>query len=281
VSFVVIGHVEWTEFARVPRPPLPGEIIQAGDAWWTAAGGGAVAAVQISKLTGGCRFLTALGDDELGHRAFAELEAMGLDVFAAWRAQPQRRAFVFLDDDGERTITTIGDRLAPSADDLLPWAELGDVSGIYFTAGDAGALRAARAAERLVATVRVGPVLATTGVQLDALVRSAGDTGEPYQAGEISPPPQAVVSTGGAAGGSIETADGGRSAWAAAPLPGPRVDVHGAGDSFAGGLTVGLGLGRSLEDAVALAARCGAAAVTGRGPYGNQLAELGRYPPGP
>jgi ribokinase len=281
VSFVVIGHVEWTEFARVARPPTAGEIVEARDAWQAAAGGGAVAAVQISKLTGRCRFLTALGDDEFGHRALAELEAMGLEVFVAWRAKPQRRAFVFLDDDGERTITTIGERLAPSTGDLLPWPELAEAPGVYFTAGDAGALRAARAAERLVATVRAGPVLGSSGVQLDALVRSAGDTGEPYEAGEISPPPLAVISTSGAAGGTIETAAGGQIAWPAAPLPGPRVDVHGAGDSFAGGLTVGLGLGRSLDQAVALAARCGAAAVTGRGPYGNQLAEPGRYPPGP
>ena len=83
-----------------------------------------------------------------------------------------------------------------------------------------------------------------------------------------------MVSSRGAAGGTIETADGRVSEWAAAPLPGPRVDVHGAGDSFAGGLTVGLGLGWSLDDAVKLSARCGAACVAGRGPYGNQLASL-------
>jgi len=41
-------------------------------------------------------------------------------------------------------------------------------------------------------------------------------------------------------------------------VPGPWVDAHGAGDSFAGGLTAGLGQGMSLDDAVALAARCGA-----------------------
>ena len=49
------------------------------------------------------------------------------------------------------------------------------------------------------------------------------------------------------------------------------MDAHGAGDSFAGGLAVGLGRDLSIDEAVALAARCGAAAVTGRGPYEGQL----------
>jgi ribokinase len=49
------------------------------------------------------------------------------------------------------------------------------------------------------------------------------------------------------------------------------VDTYGAGDSFAGGLTYGLAAGLSTEEALALAARCGAACVTGRGPYEGQL----------
>ena len=271
MTFAVVGHTEWTRFIRVPRVPAPGEIVESSEAWEEAAGGGAVAAVQIAVLTGGCRFLTALGDDELGHRAARGLALMGLDVAVAWRPGPQRQAFVFLDSDGERTITTVGDRMGPARADPLPWLDLDDAEAVYFAAGDRFALRAARGASRLVGTVRAGSVLTEAGVQLDAVVRSAADAGEPYMSGDISPVPRAVVASRGAAGGTIETADGRRAEWAAAPLPGPRVDAHGAGDSFAGGLTVGLGLGRSLEDAVALAARCGAAAVTGRGPYGSQL----------
>jgi len=54
-------------------------------------------------------------------------------------------------------------------------------------------------------------------------------------------------------------------------LPGPIVDRYGAGDSFAGGLTYALGAGYPAERAVALAARCGVAALTGRGPFDGQL----------
>jgi ribokinase len=48
-------------------------------------------------------------------------------------------------------------------------------------------------------------------------------------------------------------------------------DAYGCGDCFAAGVTYGLAEGRSLDDAVALGARCGAAVLTGRGPYAGQL----------
>jgi ribokinase len=251
--------------------PAAGEIVHASYDWQQMAGGAAVAAVQIAKLTGHCLLVTALGDDELAHRGKRELGAMGVEVAVAWRPEPQRRAFVFLDDAGERTITTIGERAAPSGADDLPWERLADAAGVYFTAGDAEALQAARAAGSLVATVRAGDALTESGVELDALVRSAHDPGEAYRAGEIDPAPRAVVATDGAAGGLIETSGEGATKWVAEPAPGPLLDVHGAGDSFAGGLTVGLGERLGLRDAVGLASRCGAAAVTGRGPYEGQL----------
>ena len=54
-------------------------------------------------------------------------------------------------------------------------------------------------------------------------------------------------------------------------MPGVAVDAYGCGDSFAAGLTFGLGAGMALDDAIVLAARCGAACLTGRGPYEAQL----------
>jgi ribokinase len=267
----VVGHVEWVEFARVDHVPAPGEIVHALEVWEETAGGGAVAAVQLARLAGECLFLTALGDDDLGRRAKQRLESLGVRVEAAWRSEPQRRAFVHLDADAERTITVTGERMGPHANDPLPWNELDGVDAAYLTAGDPAAVRAARAAGKLVATVRAGEALAQAGVRLDALVSSAKDRGERYESGEIDPPPLLVVRTAGAAGGSVVAADGRSSEWAAAPLPSPPVDAYGAGDSFAAGLTYGLGDGRSPQEALVLAARCGAACMTGRGPYEGQL----------
>ena len=132
----VVGHVEWVDFAQVERVPEPGEIVHALEAWQLPGGGGAVAAVQLARLAGECLFLTALGDDDLGHRAERELEALGVRVEAALRSEPQRRAFVHVDAEGERTITVMGERIGPQGDDPLPWAELEDADAVYFTAGD-------------------------------------------------------------------------------------------------------------------------------------------------
>jgi ribokinase len=267
----VVGHVEWIEFARVERMPAAGEIVHALEAWEEPGGGGAVAAVQLARLAGECLLLTALGDDELGHRSKRELEALGVRVETAWRGQPQRRAFVHIDASGERTITVTGSRVGPAREDDLDWDELRGVDGVYFTAGDPGAVRAARAARRLVASVRARDALSRAGVELDALLSSAKDEGERYTPGEIEPPPRAVVRTAGAAGGSLLAADGRQLRWEAAPLPGPPVDSYGAGDSFAAGLTYALADGRPPAEALAFAARCGAASMAGRGPYGAQL----------
>src|SRR5947199_8592550 len=123
----VVGHVEWVEFLRVPHVPAAGDIVHASEVFEQAAGGGAVAAVQLRKLAGGCLFLTALGDDEIGRRAVADLEARGVRVEVAWRErEAQRRAVTFVDDHGERTITVLGDRLVPRASDRLPWDELAE-----------------------------------------------------------------------------------------------------------------------------------------------------------
>ena len=267
----VVGHVEWVQFARVDRVPAPGEIVHARDAWEQAAGGGAVAAVQLARLAGSADLFTALGDDHLGRRAATELADLGVRVHAAWRAQPQRRAFTFTDDGGERTITVIGDRLVPAGADPLPWEQLADTDAVYFTGGDPEALRAARAARVLVATPRARETLGRAGVALDALVRSASDEGERVAEGEIQPPPALVVSTAGAQGGHYAGREGVTGSFRAASLPGPVVDAYGCGDSFAAGLTFGLGRGGPVAEALDLAAACGATCLTGRGPYAAQL----------
>jgi ribokinase len=127
----VVGHVEWIEFGRVDHVPAPGEIVHVSDSWQEPGGGGAVAAVQLVKLAGNATLYTALGDDEIGHRAKRELEALGLRVEAVFRPEVQRRGFVHVDAAGERTITVIGDRLGPRAEDPLPWGELADTDAVY------------------------------------------------------------------------------------------------------------------------------------------------------
>src|SRR5215218_2292825 len=219
----VVGHVEWVRFADVERVPSAGEIIHARESWIEPAGGGAVAAVRLRELAGRCDFLTAIGNDEPGRLALEALRALDLRVHAGTREEPHRQAFTFLSDDGERTITLLGPKLVPYRSDPLPWDELAQIDAVYFTGGDPDALRAARQARVLVATARELPTLQKAGVELDALVHSGTDSAE---------------------------------------LPAPLADAYGAGDSFAAGLTFALGRNESVQEALAFAARCGAAAMT-------------------
>lgn len=264
----MVGHVEWVDFALVERLPRAGEIVHSRDAWSQTGGGGAGAAVQLANLAGRCDFFTALGDDELGHRAASALQDHGVTVHATFRDEPTRRAFTHVDANGERTITVIGERLEPSGGDPLSWDELAAADSAYFTAGDRAALVAARSARVLVATSRV--LAGLSGVYLDALVGSASDPGERYAEGDLDPAPGLVVRTEGERGGTFER--GGRTErYEPALLAGPVVDRYGAGDCFAAGLAYALAEGRDSAEAVAFAARCGAAVITGRGPFEAQL----------
>ena len=264
----VVGHVEWVQFARVERVPGPGEIASATEVWEEPAGGGAVAAVQLANLNGSVDFFTSLGDDEIAQRSRARLAELGVTVHAGEAGQPQRRAFTFIDANGERTITVLGPKLRPSGEDgSLPWEQLARCDAVYFTGGDVAAVRAARRARVLVATSRELETLHRAGEELDALVGSGGDVGERFDALELDPKPRLVVSTAGALGGWIRPG----GPFRAAPLPGPVEDAYGCGDCFAAGFTFGLGAGWTPDAAVSLAARCGATVLTGRGPYERQI----------
>jgi ribokinase len=268
----VVGHVEWVQFARVPHVPRAGEVLHARDPFEEPAGGGAVAAVQLARLAGAAVLVTALGADDHGRRAAARLGELGVEVHAARSDAATRRAVTLVDDARERTITTFGPRLEPTGSDgELPWDLLRGMDAVYFTAGDADALRAARAARVLVASPRAVDALGH-GVPLDALVLSADDAVEREEAAQAQDDAELVVLTQGSHGGEYRERAGTSGNWTAAAPPAAPVDSYGCGDSFAAGLTYGLGAGLAVADALALAARCGAVCLTGRGPYERQLA---------
>jgi ribokinase len=316
----VVGHVEWVTFARVPHIPSAGEIVHALDPFEEPAGGGGVAAVQLARLAGGAVLVTALGEDEYGRRSVERLAELGVEVWAARRAEPTRTATTLVDDARERTITTYGSRLeAVGADRDIPWEKLAQMDAVYFTAGDAAAMRAARAARVLVASPRALHALGH-GIPLDALVLSAEDKVEREEAAQAEADARLLVLTDGGHGGSYRLRESAESKstdrkstsrkstdrksadrksasrddsppstsgasgapatggkWLAAELPGEPRDSYGCGDSFAAGLTYALGADLAIPDALALAARCGATCLTGRGPYERQLsaADLG------
>jgi ribokinase len=256
--------------------PREGEVLHAdGPAFTRAAGGGGVAAVVLAELGAEVDFFTALGDDAHGHAAAAQLAERGVTVHPAWRhARPTRRAVTLLEDGGERTIVTVGERLEPRGADDLPWEVLGQVEGVYFTAGDVGALEHARRARIVVASPR-GRSALQRGPEIDALVYSGGDPDEVDWARRLGGKARLLVETRGAAGGvwcagagGVRRAAGGVSSgesegsWKAEVPDGSIKDSYGAGDSFAAAFTFALAGGATVADACALGARIGARDLT-------------------
>lgn len=259
----VVGHLEWVEFVQVARFPERGRITPAGGAFVHAGGGAVVAAVVMAELGAEVDFFCALGRDDAGDAAAAELTARGISVHAAWRDEPTRRVITLLEPAGERTIITLGARMEPGGGDPLPWSRLEDAAALYFTAGDAGAARAARRAGVLVATPRARGGLVHSHVAIDALVYSAGDADERTWAGHLAERAALTVTTEGANGGRWSGRSEGR--WRAVPVPGEPRDSYGCGDAFAAGLTIGLGRGLSVADAARIGAERGAAMLTRAG----------------
>ncbi len=256
----VVGHVEWVDFAVVPHLPVHGKILQAESAFARAAGGGGVAAAMLAELGAEVDFFCALGRDTEGQAAVAQLEARGVRMHVAWRDQPTRRAVTFLVPGSERTIVTLGDRLEPRGSDELEWDRLRDAGGVYFTAGDDGALTRAHASPFVVASPRARSVLEADGASMYALVFSEGDEDESAWANRVESHTRLMVATEGSHGGRWWGESEGR--WDAVPLPGLPRDSYGCGDSFAAAFTLGLGRGDPIAEAAKLGAEAGALALT-------------------
>jgi len=260
----VVGHLEWVDFIPIARMPREGEVLHAeGPAFTRAAGGGGVASVVLAELGGHVDFFCALGDDPHGHAAAEQLAERGVTVHAAWRAdQPTRRALTLLEDGGERTIVTVGERLEPRGSDDLPWKLLAEAQGVYFTAGDVAALEQARRAGKVVASPR-GRSALERGPEIDALVYSGGDPDEAAWADRLNGRARLLVETRGADGGVWSGESEG--SWKAVAPDGPVKDSYGCGDSFAAAFTFALGEGATVAEAAELGARIGARCLTRAG----------------
>ncbi len=260
----VVGHVEWVDFVEVDRFPQPGTVVHAPGSFARAGGGGGVVTGVLADVPDvDVEFFVALGRDAAGEATVEQLTGRGATVHVAWRDAPTRRAVTLLEDNGERTIITIGDRLEPFGADELPWDRLAECSGVYVTAGDAGALAHACTAGVVVASPRARTSLEAPGPRIDAIVFSEHDPDERAWAERTAARARLLVATEGAAGGRWWGESSGR--WTAVPLSGPPLDAYGCGDSFAGGFMVGLARGQSVADAAALGAQLGAQALVRRG----------------
>jgi steroid delta-isomerase-like uncharacterized protein len=214
-----------------------------------------------------------------GDRTAVHWTAVGTMAGPLWGLSPTgaRVSFEGIDvlqvRDGRiaRNDAVVDGMSAARAIGLLPPAGSGAEQRLFsaFNAKTRVARRAAaRGARVLVGTARSLPALAEARVELDALVRSRSDEGESYRPGDLEPPPRLHVATAGRLGGTYVLAGGAPRHYQATAVPDEKNDSYGAGDSFAAGLTYALAEGLPVDEAIALAARTGAAALARRGAHG-------------
>ncbi len=265
LKLAVIGHVEWVTFLSVDKLPIAGNISHAKIGLEEPAGGGAVAAVQLSRLVNNdVHFFTALGRDSTGEKSYERLEKMGLKLHVGWREKKTRKGISMTDQKGDRAITVIGERLQPTIKDRLPWDTLSTFDGVYITATNSLTLKKCRESAVLVTTPRIKlKTLEEARIKIDAFIGSGLDPDEKLISEEITPLPALRIATEGEHGGMAWP--GGR--YNAVKINKPIIDSYGCGDSFAAGVTAGLSAGWSFQNSINLGAQCGAECCTHFGPY--------------
>ncbi len=265
LNFAVVGHIEWINFLKVDQLPTPGVISHAEKSIDLPAGGGAVVAKTLSDLTiNKVHFFTSLGNDYYGEQCFKILSTMGIELHVAWRHKPTRRGFSLIDSDGERSITVIGERLAPTIKDNLDWNIFEKMDGIFITASDSEIFKRARIANALCTTPRVGlSTINKSNVLLDGLIGSNLDPGESFSLSELPIKPRFTIKTEGENGGIVFP--GGR--YKALKNKNVKVDSYGCGDSFAAGILYGLTINWSIDKCLKLAKLLGRDSSEYFGPY--------------
>ena len=265
LNFAVVGHVEWINFLKVDQLPKPGVISHSERSIEYPAGGGSVIAKTLSELTNNkVHFFTSLGNDYYGEQSFKILSNYGMKLHVAWRDIPTRRGFSLIDSKGERSITVIGERLAPTYKDNLDWNIFQKMDGIFITASDSEIFKKARIADSLCTTPRVGlDIINKSNVFLDGLIGSNLDPGEVFSLSDISIKPKFIIKTEGENGGILYP--GGR--YKALINTKQKVDSYGCGDAFAAGILYGLASKWSIDKILSLAKLLGKDASECFGPY--------------
>ena len=266
LKLAVIGHIEWVTFLKVDQLPLAGEISHAKDCFEEAAGGAAVAAVQMTRLINEpVDLITSLGKDTYGERCYERLTKLGLNLKVAWREKPTRKGISLISKDGERAITVIGERLQPIASDDLPWSDMKKYDGIFITATDKEGVRLASKAKFVAATPRTGQTtLRNAKVKINALIGSGLDPGEKINYEKLVPKPDLYIATEGKAGGTVYPK---KYKYKSIKPSSHEIDSYGCGDCFAGAVTTALSAKLNLDQAIKIGAYCGAECSTHYGPY--------------
>ncbi len=284
----IIGEVMVDVIAHTSSPPAPGSDAQASV---TDQDGGSAAnvAAWLADLGVPVELTARIGADTRGDGALARLQTAGVTVNAARDASlPTGRCVVIVAQDGERTMFPdpgANARLAESDIDTRSWGagEHLHVSGYSLLregsrAAVLGALRSARDAgltvsvdasseapllalgpEVFLSWLEEGDLLFANAAEARAL---AGDTSPERAVGLLADRGLLGVVKLGGDGALAAMAD---RRWSVAAVPTHARDTTGAGDAFAAGFLASWTEHGDVEEALRLATRIAARAVSQEG----------------
>ena len=264
MKFAVVGHTEWVTFMKVTHLPREGEIIHGVIYAEEPAGGGAVTAVELSKISKKrVDFFTCLGEDSKTQKSVLRLKELGINVHYSKRKKPSRRAISILSKDGERSIIVSGERLEPKGKDNLPWQKLKECDALFVSATDKIGLKYCRECKVLVATPRIGiDTILQSEIKPNALVGSAKDEYENEIINSCNEIPLRIKTLGSR---GCEVIPGGY--FISKKQVDKIIDSYGCGDKFAAGITAGLGAQWDIERVINFASELGSNNNLQLGPY--------------
>jgi ribokinase len=275
-AVIVVGAINVDLVVVAPRLPAPGETVVGGGLQTYGGGKGANAAVAAARAGARVRLIGAVGADDTGSAASAELAAEGIDTsdVAVLPGESTGVALIVVDDHGENQIAVgAGANAAVTADHVrrcLRAALSGAGCVLISTEIPAAAVRAAveEAAAAGVLCIlnpapvlpiiaellHFGPIVTPNESELRDLVELLGEAGSSAAdeaATIVARSHRAVVVTQGGDGVLMADVDG-----PARRIPAPPAvvrDTTGAGDTFNGVLAARLAAGDELATAVPVA----------------------------
>jgi ribokinase len=283
---LVCGSINVDLVVRVDRLPVEGETVAGGTYAQHGGGKGANQAVAAARFGAATTLLGAVGDDDHGREALAQLRADGVDAdaVAVLDAAATGVAAIVVDAQGHNQIAVasganalvdaalVSARIAPLAYDvLLVNHELSDgangaaVAHAVARGGPIVVVNPAPARPLAPALLAARPILTPNREEARALTGEA-DSAAAARA-LAAQTGAAVVVTLGAEGALLVTADG-----TAQTIAAPRVqavDTTGAGDVLSGTLAAALAGGAPLAEAVTAAVHAAARSVTVAGARGR------------